>query len=233
MEEENSHFSIKNWSLNDRPREKLLHKGSSSLSEAELIAILIGSGTRKMSAVELSRMMMNDSQNSLDILGKKSLKELMKYKGIGEAKAISIAAAMELGKRRAMEMPAALPKIKSSKDAFRIMQPIIGELPHEEFWVMLLDNAHKVLEKKNISIGGITGTLVDIRLVFKKAIEAGAVAMVLAHNHPSGTLQPSVQDKSLTNKLIEAGKLLDIKVLDHLIITQQSFYSFADEGQLL
>ncbi|MFT7119155.1 MAG: DNA repair protein RadC [Flavobacteriales bacterium] len=233
MEEENSHFSIKNWSLNDRPREKLWHKGSSSLSEAELIAILIGSGTRKMSAVELSRMMMNDSQNSLDILGKKSLKELMKYKGIGEAKAISIAAAMELGKRRAMEMPAALPKIKSSKDAFRIMQPIIGELPHEEFWVMLLDNAHKVLEKKNISIGGITGTLVDIRLVFKKAIEAGAVAMVLAHNHPSGTLQPSVQDKSLTNKLIEAGKLLDIKVLDHLIITQQSFYSFADEGQLL
>ena len=205
MEEEKSHFSIKDWSLNDRPREKLLHKGSSSLSEAELIAILIGSGTRKMSAVELSRMMMNDSQNSLDILGKKSLKELMKYKGIGEAKAISIAAAMELGKRRAMEMPAALPKIKSSTDAF----------------------------KKNISIGGITGTLVDTRLVFKKAIEAGAVAMVLAHNHPSGTLQPSVQDKSLTHKLIEAGKLLDIKVLDHLIITQQSFYSFADEGQLL
>lgn len=232
MEEEKSHFSIKDWSLNDRPREKLLHKGSSSLSEAELIAILIGSGTRKMSAVELSRMMMNDSQNSLDILGKKSLKELMKYKGIGEAKAISIVAAMELGKRRAMEMPTALPKIKSSTDAFRIMQPIIGELPHEEFWVMLLDNAHKVLEKKNISIGGITGTLVDTRLVFKKAIEAGAVAMVLAHNHPSGSLQPSVQDQSLTHKLVEAGKLLDIKVLDHLIITQQSFYSFADEGLL-
>ncbi|QJP34463.1 JAB domain-containing protein [Nonlabens sp. Ci31] len=233
MEEDNSHFSIKDWSLNDRPREKLLHKGSSSLSDAELIAILIGSGTRKMSAVELSRIILNDAQNSLDILGKKSLKELLKYKGIGEAKAISIAAAMELGKRRAMEMPEALPKIKSSKDAFKIMQPIIGELPHEEFWVMLLDNAHKVLEKKNISIGGITGTLVDVRLVFKKAIEAGAVAMVLAHNHPSGNLQPSVQDQSLTHKLVEAGKLLDIKVLDHLIITQQSFYSFADEGQLL
>lgn len=230
MEEENSHFSIKDWSLNDRPREKLLHKGSASLSDAELIAILIGSGTRKVSAVELSRIIVSDAQNSLDSLGKKSLKELMKYKGIGEAKAITIAAAMELGKRRAMEMPVELPKIKSSNDAFRIMQPIIGELPHEEFWVMLLDNSHKVLEKKNISIGGITGTLVDTRLVFKKAIEAGAVAMLLAHNHPSGNLKPSMQDKALTMKLVEAGKLLDIKVLDHLIITQQGFYSFADEG---
>ena len=230
MEEESSHFSIKDWSLNDRPREKLLHKGSASLSDAELIAILIGSGTRKMSAVQLSRIIVNDAQNSLNSLGKKSLKELMRYKGIGEAKAITIAAAMELGKRRAMEMPVELPKIKSSNDAFRIMQPVLGELPHEEFWVMLLDNSHKVLEKKNISIGGITGTLVDTRLVFKKAIEAGAVAMVLAHNHPSGNLKPSMQDKALTMKLIEAGKLLDIKILDHLIITQQGFYSFADEG---
>ncbi|PPK94350.1 DNA repair protein RadC [Nonlabens xylanidelens] len=230
MEEEKAHFSIKDWSLNDRPREKLLHKGSSSLSEAELIAILIGSGTRKMSAVELSRIIVNDAQNSLDILGKKSLKELMKYKGIGEAKAITIAAAMELGKRRAMEMPITLPKIKSSNDAFKILQPILGELPHEEFWILLLDNSHKVLEKKNISIGGITGTLVDTRLVFKKAIESGAVAMVLSHNHPSGNLKPSHQDKALTMKLVEAGKLLDIKVLDHLIITQQGFYSFADEG---
>ncbi|WP_298951146.1 DNA repair protein RadC [uncultured Nonlabens sp.] len=230
MEEEKVHFSIKDWSLNDRPREKLLHKGSSSLSEAELIAILIGSGTRKMSAVELSRIIVNDAQNSLDILGKKSLKELMKYKGIGEAKAITIAAAMELGKRRAMEMPIKLPKITSSNDAFKILQPILGELPHEEFWILLLDNSHKVLEKKNVSIGGITGTLVDTRLVFKKAIEAGAVAMVLSHNHPSGNLKPSHQDKALTMKLVEAGKLLDIKVLDHLIITQQGFYSFADEG---
>ena len=137
---------------------------------------------------------------------------------------------MELGKRRAMEMPIELPKITSSNDAFKIMQPILGELPHEEFWILLLDNSHKVLEKKNISIGGITGTLVDIRLVFKKAIEAGAVAMVLSHNHPSGNLKPSHQDKALTMKLVEAGKLLDIKVLDHLIITQQGFYSFADEG---
>ncbi|AGC75684.1 DNA repair protein RadC [Nonlabens dokdonensis] len=230
MDEDHAHFSIKEWSLNDRPREKLLHKGSSSLSEAELIAILIGSGTRKMSAVDLSRIIVNDAGNSLDTLGKKSLKDLMKYKGIGEAKAITIAAALELGKRRAMEMPVELPKITSSNDAFRIMQPILGELPHEEFWVMLLDNSHKVLEKKNISIGGITGTLVDTRLVFKKAIEAGAVAMVLSHNHPSGNLKPSMQDKALTIKLVEAGKLLDIKVLDHLIITQQGFYSFADEG---
>lgn len=230
MDEDHNHFSIKEWSLYDRPREKLLHKGSASLSEAELIAILIGSGTRKMSAVDLSRLIVKDAGNSLDTLGKKSLKQLMSYKGIGEAKAITIAAALELGKRRAMEMPVQLPKITSSNDAFRIMQPILGELPHEEFWVMLLDNSHKVVEKKNISIGGITGTLVDTRLVFKKAIEAGAVAMILSHNHPSGNLKPSMQDKSLTVKLIEAGKLLDIKVLDHLIITQQGYYSFADEG---
>lgn len=230
MDEDHIHFSIKEWSLNDRPREKLLHKGSASLSEAELIAILIGSGTRKMSAVDLSRLIVKDAGNSLDTLGKKSLKQLMSYKGIGEAKAITIAAALELGKRRAMEMPVQLPKITSSNDAFRIMQPILGELPHEEFWVMLLDNSHKVVEKKNISIGGITGTLVDTRLVFKKAIEAGAVAMILSHNHPSGNLKPSMQDKSLTVKLVEAGKLLDIKVLDHLIITQQGYYSFADEG---
>jgi DNA repair protein RadC len=230
MEEQNTYFSIKNWSLTDRPREKLLHKGSASLSEAELIAILIGSGTRKMSAVELSRIIFKDSQNSLQVLGKKSLKDLMKYKGIGEAKAVTIAAAMELGKRRAMEMPTKSPKIKSSNDAFRIMQPIIGELSHEEFWVLLLDNSHKLIEKKNISIGGLTGTLVDARVVFKKAIDAGAVAMVVAHNHPSANLNPSTQDKILTLKLSEAGKLLDIKVLDHLIITQQGFYSFADEG---
>ena len=230
MDEDHIHFSIKEWSLNDRPREKLLHKGSASLSEAELIAILIGSGTRKMSAVDLSRLIVKDAGNSLDTLSKKSLKQLMSYKGIGEAKAITIAAALELGKRRAMEMPVQLPKITSSNDAFRIMQPILGELPHEEFWVMLLDNSHKVVEKKNISIGGITGTLVDTRLVFKKAIEAGAVAMILSHNHPSGNLKPSMQDKSLTVKLVEAGKLLDIKVLDHLIITQQGYYSFADEG---
>lgn len=230
MDEDHIHFSIKEWSLYDRPREKLLHKGSASLSEAELIAILIGSGTRKMSAVDLSRLIVKDAGNSLDTLGKKSLKQLMSYKGIGEAKAITIAAALELGKRRAMEMPVQLPKITSSNDAFRIMQPILGELPHEEFWVMLLDNSHKVVEKKNISIGGITGTLVDTRLVFKKAIEAGAVAMILSHNHPSGNLKPSMQDKSLTVKIVEAGKLLDIKVLDHLIITQQGYYSFADEG---
>lgn len=232
MEEETPRFSIKDWSLNDRPREKLLHKGSASLSEAELIAILIGSGTRRMSAVELSRLIVSEAQNSLDVLGKKSLKDLMKYKGIGEAKAITIAAAMELGKRRAMEMPLTLPKISCSQDAFRILQPILGELPHEEFWTLFLDNSHKVLEKKNISIGGITGTVVDMRVIFKKAIEAGAVAIVVAHNHPSGTLKPSTQDKTLTARIIEAGKLIDIKVLDHLIITQQGFYSFADEGMM-
>ncbi|WP_431472131.1 DNA repair protein RadC [Nonlabens sp. SCSIO 43208] len=232
MQDEKEHFSIKDWSLDDRPREKLLKSGSSSLSIAELIAILIGSGTRKMSAVELSRIMVNDSGNSLDTLGKKSIKELIKYKGIGEAKAITIAAAMELGRRRAMEMPVTKPKITSSLDAFKILQPRLGELPHEEFWVLYLNNSNQVIESSQISVGGITGTMVDTRIVYKKAIESGCVAMILAHNHPSGKLQPSQQDKNITTKLIEAGKVLDIKVFDHLIITQSAYYSFADEGIL-
>jgi DNA repair protein RadC len=230
MSDDNAYFSIKEWSESDRPREKLLHKGSAALTDAELIAILIGSGTRKMSAVELSRIIIKDAQNSLDQLGKKSLKQLMTHKGIGEAKAITILAAMELGRRRAMEQPFALPKISCSNDVFKILQPLLGELPHEEFWILLLDNANKVLHKKQISKGGFTGTMVDIRIVFQEALIAGAVAMILAHNHPSGTLKPSHPDKQLTAKIVEAGKTMDIKVLDHLIVTQTGYYSFADNS---
>ncbi|WP_124980120.1 RadC family protein [Nonlabens xiamenensis] len=222
--------SIKDWSLHDRPREKLLQQGSKVLSEAELIAILIGSGTPDMSAVELSRKIVSDAQNSLDLLGKRSIKDLMSYKGIGEAKAISIAAAMELGRRRAMELPAELPKISSSDAAFKLLQPLLGELPHEEFWVLLLDNSHRVIEKHRISAGGFTGTMVDVRMVFQKAVIAGSIAMILAHNHPSGNLKPSTQDQQLTKKLCAAASLLDIRVLDHLIITQQDYYSFADNN---
>jgi DNA repair protein RadC len=230
MIEENAYFSIKEWSESDRPREKLLHKGSSSLTNAELIAILIGSGTRKMSAVELSRIIIKDADNSLDQLGKKTLKQLMTYKGIGEAKAITIAAAMELGRRRAMEQPFVQLKIGCSNDAFKILQPLLGELPHEEFWILLMDNSNKVIGKRQISKGGFTGTMVDIRIVFQQALIEGAVAMILSHNHPSGTLIPSTPDKQLTRKIVEAGKTLDIKVLDHLIITQSDFYSFADHS---
>jgi DNA repair protein RadC len=227
-----AYISIKDWSENDQPREKLLHKGSGSLSDAELIAILLGSGTVAMSAVELSRLIMQDANQSLQQLGKKTLKELMKHKGIGEAKAITIAAAMELGRRRAMEMPERVVKITCSHDVFKILQPIIGELAHEEFWVLLLDNSHKVLEKHKISKGGITATHVDSRLIYKKAIEAGAVALILAHNHPSGTLKPSNADREITTKIMAAGVTLEIKVLDHIIITQQDYYSFADNDIL-
>ncbi|KQC32914.1 hypothetical protein AAU57_05970 [Nonlabens sp. YIK11] len=227
-----SYISIKDWSESDRPREKLLQQGSRSLTDAELLAILLGSGTVSMSAVELSRNILSDAGQSLQQLGKKTLKELMVHKGIGEAKAITIAAAMELGRRRAMEMPAQVVKITSSQDAFKVLQPIIGELPHEEFWVLLLDNSNKVLEKHQVSKGGITATHVDHRLLFKQAIAAGAVAIIIAHNHPSGTLKPSKPDQDITRKIKTAGDTLDIKVLDHLIVTQENYYSFAD-NQLL
>jgi len=227
-----SHFSIKDWSENDRPREKLIAHGSAALSDAELLAILIGSGTRNMSAVDLCRMIYNHAGNSLDKLGKRNMKELMNFKGIGEAKAITIIAAMELGKRRAAESPQQIIKISSSDDAFKLLQPMIGELPHEEFWTLLLDNSNKVIARHQVSKGGFTGTLVDPRVVFKRAIEEGSVAMILAHNHPSGKLTPSVQDKEMTTKLIKAGATLDIKILDHLIVTAAGFYSFADSNNL-
>lgn len=227
-----AYVSIKDWSEDDQPREKLLYKGSSSLSDAELIAILLGNGTVGVSAVQLSRNVMQDANQSLQQLGKKTLKELMKHKGIGQAKAITIAAAMELGRRRAMEMPDRIVKITCSHDVFKVLQPLMGELGHEEFWILLMDNNHKVLEKHQISKGGITATHVDSRLLFKKAIEAGAVAVILAHNHPSGTLKPSRADRDITTKIIAAGETLDIKVLDHIIITQQDYYSFADNDLL-
>ncbi|MGB5982175.1 MAG: DNA repair protein RadC [Nonlabens sp.] len=232
MSQESHYFSIKDWSESDRPREKLLQKGSAALSDAELIAILIGSGTRKMSAVELSRLILNSVNNSLDRLGKSTLKNLMSFKGIGEAKAITIAAAMELGRRRAMEMPLITSKITCSKDGFSVLQPILGDLAHEEFWVLLMDNSHKILAKKQISKGGFTGTLVDVRIIFQEALMLGAVSIMLAHNHPSGTLKPSVQDRQITDKILTASKTMDIRILDHLIITQRDYYSFADNGML-
>lgn len=230
MSQQPSKISIKDWSESDRPREKLSLNGSASLSDAELIAILIGSGNRDMSAVELSRVILKHAGNSLDKLGRMSIKELMKFKGIGEAKAISITAAMELGKRRAVEIPTARPVITCSDDAFKLLQPIIGDLPHEEFWILYVNNSHKVLARHQISKGGFTGTMVDIRIVFQKAVEESAVAMILAHNHPSGKLSPSMDDKRLTQKLVDAGKLMDVKVLDHLIVTSDNFYSFADHN---
>lgn len=227
---ENSFFPITNWSEDDKPREKLMLKGKSSLSDAELIAILIGSGSRNESAVGLSKRILASVDNNLNALGKLSISQLTNFKGIGEAKAISIIAALELGRRRRAEEAVELTKITSSKTIFEMMQPIIGELPHEEFWIVYLNNSNKVISKSQLSKGGITGTLVDVRLVFKTALEMGATGLILCHNHPSGTLIPSDADKQITRKLKLAGDSLEIKVLDHLIVTEANYFSFVDEG---
>jgi DNA repair protein RadC len=223
-------FSIKHWSEDDKPREKLMLKGKSVLSDAELIAILIGSGSRNESAVSLSKRILLSVNNNLNALGKLSLKQLMEFKGIGEAKAVTIAEALELGRRRrTAEMPDFF-KITSSKAVFEIMQPIIGDLLHEEFWVLYLNNANKVIHKAQLSKGGITGTIVDVRLIFKLALEHNATAIILSHNHPSGKLVASDADREITKKLTFAGEQLDIKVLDHIIITEKGYLSFQDEG---
>lgn len=232
MQQNSENFSIKKWSLDDRPREKLLHKGKDALSDAELVAILIGSGSRNESAVALSKRILASVDHNLNALGKLSVGQLMKFKGIGEAKAVSIAAATELGRRRQSDKAEDPTKITGSNAVFRLLQPILGELPHEEFWILYLNNSNKVLHKHQLSKGGMTGTLVDVRLVLKLALERGAVSLILAHNHPSGGLRPSQADKDITTKLKVAAASLDIKVLDHLIITENSYFSFADEGLL-
>jgi len=230
MEYENKSLSIKAWAEDDRPREKLILKGKAVLSDAELIAILIGSGNRNESAVALSKRILSSIDNNLSKLGKLSVSDLQKFKGIGEAKAVSIITALELGRRRRLEEALITPKITSSKSVFEIMQPLIGELQHEEFWIVYVNNSNKVLLKEQSSKGGLTGTLVDVRLVFKKAIDIFATAIILCHNHPSGKLLPSQADKSITQKIKVAGETLDIKVLDHLIITENAYFSFADES---
>ena len=232
MKEYNPSFSIKYWSEDDRPREKLLLKGKNALSNAELIAILIRSGSRDESAVALSKRILASVEINLNELGKLSVKDLMDFKGIGEAKALTIIAALELGRRRRGEEALDKKKITSSSSVFELMQPLIGELPHEEFWIVYLNNSNKVLQKLQLSKGGITGTLVDVRLVLKTALQIGAVGLILTHNHPSGTLVPSQADKNITQKLKIASESIDIKVLDHLIITEKAYFSFADENLL-
>ncbi|MCD0473593.1 DNA repair protein RadC [Flavobacterium sp. EDS] len=225
-----THLPITVWSEDDKPREKLILKGKDALSDAELIAILIGSGSRNESAVDLSKRILSSVDNNLNSLGKLSLAQLITFKGIGSAKAVSIIAATELGRRRRVEDIVELTMITSSKRVFEIMLPIIGELPHEEFWVLFLNNSNNIILKSQLSKGGISGTIVDVRLVFKLALENGATGLILCHNHPSGVLKPSEADKQITNKLKRAGDSLDVKVLDHLIITESKYYSFVDEG---
>lgn len=225
-------LGIKQWSVSDQPREKLRDKGPRFLSNAELIAILIGSGTLDLSAVDLSKLILSTVKNNLNSLGKLSLHNLMKFKGIGEAKAIKIAAAMELGRRHKSTQIKKHLKINSSRIVFEIMSPMIGGLSHEEFWVLYLNNSNAIVSKFQLSKGGITATVVDLRLIFKKAIELGSVAVILVHNHPSGTIQPSRADCSVTKKLQSAASILEIKVLDHLIVTEKTYFSFADENLL-
>lgn len=232
MSDTSENTTIKFWKKDDRPREKLLLKGKGTLSDAELMAILIGSGNKEESAVALAKRILAASDNNLNYLGRLTANDLMKFKGIGEAKAINIIAALELGNRKRLEQAMKQAKINSSRSVFEIMQPVIGDLSHEEFWVLYLNNANKIRFKDRLSSGGITGTVVDVRLILKKALELNAVGLVICHNHPSGNLSPSMSDKQLTQKVKQAGKTLDIKLLDHLIITEKEYFSFADHNIL-
>lgn len=223
-------FNIKSWSPEDRPREKLVLKGKSALSDAELLAILLGTGTRTSSAVDLGKKLLQNAGNDLHQLARHTIKDLVRVRGIGEAKAITIIAAMELGRRRKDLESGVTPKIGGSKDAYEVLKSDLLDIPHEEFWVILLNRANRVIRKHQISQGGVAGTVADPKIIFKVALEDLASGIILAHNHPSGNLTASQADIDLTKKLVAGGKLLEIQVMDHLIIAGQKYFSFADEG---
>lgn len=232
MEEYTQKSSIRTWAESDRPREKLLLKGKAALSDAELIAILIGSGSREESAVDLSRRILASVNHNLIELSRMSIADLQKFKGIGEAKAISIAAALELGRRRRGAEAIERKNITSSRQAFEILHPFLADLQYEQFAMIILNRANHFIKVVNISEGGVSGTVVDPKKVFRLAIENNATSLILAHNHPSGNTAPSNQDISLTKKIKRAGDLIDIAILDHLIVGTEKYYSFADEGMM-
>ena len=227
-----THLSIQNWAEEDRPREKLLLKGISTLSDAELIAILIGSGTKQLSAVDVAKLILNRADNDLNKLAKLTVKDLIKIKGIGEAKAISIVSALELGRRRKETESEKLLPIISSKNAFDELNAHFFDLPHEEFWVLYLNRANILIKKSQIGIGGLAMAPVDLKIIFKNAIDNLASGIILAHNHPSGSLKPSEADIRLTKSIVEAGKIMTISVLDHLIISDKKYFSFRDEDMM-
>ncbi|MFL5765486.1 MAG: DNA repair protein RadC [Bacteroidia bacterium] len=229
---EENKLGIKYWAEEDRPREKLLEKGRNVLTEAELIAILIGSGSRSETALELSKRILASVGNDLNHLGKLSVKELTKFKGMGDAKSISVIAALELGRRRKETEISKKEKITSSQDVYDLMRPMMLDLPHEEFWMLILNRANLVVKREMISRGGVAGTVVDSRIIFKAAIENYASSIIICHNHPSGNLKPSDADVKVTKSIRDAGKIMEIPLLDHIIITENGFYSFADEGAL-
>lgn len=223
-------IKITRWAVEDRPREKLLMRGCSSLSDAELLAILIGTGTKNKSAVDLGHELMELSENNLNILGRLSLHDLKKIHGIGQAKAVVIMAALELGRRRKLAELPETHQIKCSKDVADIFQPILSDLIHEEFWILFLNRSNRVINRMRISQGGISGTVTDVRILMKKAVENLASAIIVCHNHPSGNLNPSESDSKITTRIREAGSLMDIQLLDHIIISGKDYYSFADNG---
>ena len=225
-------LSIKDWSLDDRPREKLLSKGVFSLSDAELLAILIGSGHKELSAVGLSQDILKSVDFDLHQLSKKTVNDLMQFKGIGEAKAISIIAALELGKRRDSQKIEQKKQIHSSKDIYQLMGALLKDLAHEEFWVLFLNRSNSIIDYFKISQGGIAGTVIDEKIIMKRALELLSSSLILCHNHPSGNTNPSEQDKKSTKKMQKACSFFDIQVLDHIIISDRSYFSFADEGIL-
>lgn len=225
-------LGIKNWAAEDRPREKLLLKGKASLTDAELIAILLGTGTASFSALDLAKKVLLATGNNLDELARLNITDLIKTKGIGEAKAITIVAALELGRRRKELVLTEKPKITSSKDAFEQVSADLMDLPHEEFWIILTNRANRIVKKQQISSGGVAGTVADPKMIFKLAIAELASGLILAHNHPSGNLNASQADIALTKKIKEAGNLLEIQLLDHIIVAGKRYFSFADEGML-
>lgn len=234
MKEETGKLSIKNWAEEDRPREKMLQKGISSLSDAELIAILIGSGNSTESAVQLSQRILYSVENSLNALGKLSVRDLTTgFKGIGEAKAVSICAALELGKRRGTSDPPQRDRIRCSRDSFLLFQALLCDLPYEELWIALTNRTNLVIKKIKISQGGVGNAAADLRLILKEAINALASGIILCHNHPSGSIRPSANDDQLTEQLRKAAKLVDIILLDHIVLADNDYYSYADEGRLV
>jgi len=225
----NSH-ALTTWAVEERPREKVLANGVLYLSDSELLAILLGSGTKNMTAVELARVILKEAGNSLQVLGKQGISDLIKIKGVGPAKAITLLAALELGRRRAgMQHPEKIP-VKSSATVFQIFHPLMGELEHEEFWLLMLNRANRVVGRYKVSQGGLSGTVIDTRIILKKALDNLASSIIVCHNHPSGNKQPSDADVKITEKLKKAAEMLEIKLLDHVIIADKSYFSFADEG---
>lgn len=225
-------LTIREWNADDQPRERLLAQGAKALTDAELVAILLRAGHREQSALDVAKALLNDSGNDLNRLAARTPAELMRHKGIGATKAVTIVAALELGMRRRERQAPERVRVHTSRIAYEELRPRIADLPHEEFWLLLLDRGLRLIDKHKVSSGGIHGTVADPKLIFRHALERGASCIVVAHNHPSGQLRPSEEDIRLTRKLVEGGRMLDILVQDHLIITAEGYYSFADQGQM-